>query len=68
LHSHDRRRFLQTIDSGQWQVVCYGHTHVAAVENRGKTLLINPGAIYRANPHSVAILDLPAARATLVEL
>lgn len=68
LHSHDRRRFLHSIDSGQWQVVCYGHTHVAAIENRGETLLINPGAIYRANPHSVAILDLPAVKATIVEL
>lgn len=68
LHSHDRRRFLHAIDSGQWQVVCYSHTHVAAVENRGETLLINPGAIYRANPHSVAILDLPACKATIVEL
>jgi len=31
-------------------------------------LLVNPGAIYRANPHSVAVLDLPAVKATIVEL
>lgn len=68
LHSHDRRRFRQCIDSGQWQVVCYGHTHVAAVERRGNVLLVNPGAVYRANPHSVAVLDLPACEATIVEL
>lgn len=68
LHSHDRRQFRQCIDSGDWQVVCYGHTHVAAVERRGETLLVNPGAIYRANPHSVAVLELPKCQATIVEL
>lgn len=68
VHSHDRRRFRQCIDSGDWQVVCYGHTHVAVVERRGDTLLVNPGAIYRANPHSVAVLELPECQATIVKL
>jgi putative phosphoesterase len=68
LHSHDRRRFRQTIDSGDYRLVCYGHTHVAAVDHRGETLVVNPGAIYRANPHSVAIVDLPAVEATIIEL
>jgi hypothetical protein len=30
--------------------------------------VVNPGAIYRASPHSVAIVDLPAVTATIVEL
>jgi putative phosphoesterase len=68
LHSHDGRRFRQTIQSGDYQLVCYGHTHLAAVERRGTTVLLNPGAIYRANPHSVAIVDLPAVEASIVEL
>jgi hypothetical protein len=68
IHSHDRRRFRECIDSGQWPVVCYGHTHVAAVERRGEVLLVNPGAVYRAHPHSVAVLELPACDATIVEL
>jgi putative phosphoesterase len=68
LHSHDGRRFRQTIDSGEYDLVCYGHTHVAAIDHRGKTLVVNPGAIYRANPHSVAVVDLPDIEATIVEL
>jgi uncharacterized protein len=68
LHSHDGRRFRQTIDSGEYNLVCYGHTHVAAIDRRGKTLVVNPGAIYRANPHSIAIVDLPAIEATIIEL
>jgi putative phosphoesterase len=68
LHSHDGRRFRQTIDSGNYRLVCYGHTHVAAIDRRGETLVVNPGAIYRANPHSVAVVELPAVVATIVEL
>jgi putative phosphoesterase len=68
LHSHERRRFRQTIDSGDYRLVCYGHTHVAAIDVRGETLLVNPGAIYRATLHSVAIVDLPAVEATIIEL
>jgi len=68
LHSHERRRFRGTIDSGDYRLVCYGHTHVAAIDPRGDTFVVNPGAIYRAIPHSVAIVDLPAVTATIVEL
>jgi len=68
LHSHDRRLFAASVGSGRYQAVCYGHTHVAAIDQKGDTLVINPGAIYRADPHSVAILDLPQKTATIIEL
>ena len=68
IHSHDRRLFAATVGSGRFPIVCYGHTHIAAVERRGDTLMINPGAIYRAKTHSVAVLDLPKMEATIVEL
>jgi len=38
----------------------YGHSHRAADERRGATRRINPGALYRANPWTVALLDLEA--------
>jgi putative phosphoesterase len=68
LHSHERRRFRQTIDSDDYRLVCYGHTHVAAIDRRGDTLVVNPGAIYRATPHSVAVVDLPSVEATILEI
>jgi uncharacterized protein len=68
LHSHDRRLFSASIGSGRYGTICYGHSHVAAVEQRGETLLVNPGAIYRASPHSVAVLELPENKATIIEL
>ena len=68
LHSHERRRFRETIDSGEYGLVCYGHTHVAAIDRHGETLVVNPGAIYRSDPHSLAVVDLPAVEATIVRL
>lgn len=68
LHSHDGRRFHEALHSGRWDLVCYGHTHIAAIERIGQTLALNPGALYRANPHSLAVIDLPALEATIIPL
>lgn len=68
LHSHERNRFREAIDSGRYGLVCYGHTHVAAIDRRGKTVVLNPGAIYRASPHSIAVVDLPAVEASIITL
>ena len=68
IHSDDRRRFQQTIHGGEFDLVCYGHTHVAAVERVADTLVLNPGALYRANPHSLAVVELSSLEATIVPL
>lgn len=68
LHSHDRAKFRHAIDSGNYDLVCYGHTHVAAVDRHSETLVVNPGAIYRANPHSLAVIDLPQLEVNIIKL
>ena len=68
LHSDDRRRFQDALNSGEWDLVCYGHTHLAAIERHGPTLALNPGALYRATPHSLAIVEMPSLHATIVPL
>jgi uncharacterized protein len=68
LHSHDREQFRTAIQSGKWQLVCYGHTHVASIDNHGNATVLNPGAIYRANPHSIAVVELPQIEATIVTI
>ncbi|QDU58555.1 metallophosphoesterase family protein [Aeoliella mucimassa] len=68
LHSHERRRFQEALDNPEYQFVCYGHTHL--VDDRcidGKHIL-NPGALYRAPKHSLAIVDLPSGEVNIVEL
>lgn len=59
LHGHDQQLLEELIDSGSRQLVCYGHTHVAERHQVGPTWVLNPGALYRANPHTIAIVDLP---------
>jgi putative phosphoesterase len=68
LHGDDFRRLDETIRDGRWQLVCHGHTHTSRCERFGTTLVLNPGAIYRANPHSIAVVELPTVRATIVPL
>ncbi|HMO64224.1 MAG TPA: YfcE family phosphodiesterase [Verrucomicrobiota bacterium] len=68
LHSHDGRRFQNALASGEWDLVCYGHTHVAAVDRHGETLALNPGALHRARQYSVAVVELPELAATIVPL
>lgn len=59
LHGDDRGRWEATATSGQFDLICFGHTHRRETSYRGKSLLVNPGAVYRATPHSVATIELP---------
>lgn len=68
LHGGDERLLEETICSGTWDLVCHGHTHVARLVRQGPTLVLNPGAVYRANPHTVAWVDLPSLAATTVAI
>jgi uncharacterized protein len=68
IHSHDARLFRQVCSSGEYDLVCYGHTHQAEQHRAGKTLILNPGALFRATPHSLAAVDLDTMEATIVPL
>lgn len=66
LHGDDTALLRQVSTSGQWNMVCHGHTHVARQVKEGGTLVLNPGALYRATPHSLAYVEFPALEATIV--
>ncbi|HEX5104532.1 MAG TPA: metallophosphoesterase [Pirellulaceae bacterium] len=66
LHSDDARRFRETIFSGRYDLVCYGHTHEAESHREGQTLVLNPGALYRAQPHTLAVVNLPTMEVEIV--
>ncbi len=68
LHGDDWQLLERTISSGQWDLVCHGHTHRRREDRCRGTLIVNPGAIYRANPHSFAVIDLPGLEVTSVAL
>lgn len=58
LHSDDHTAFREAIESGQYDLVCYGHTHEHETHSEGDTVVLNPGALYRAVPHTYAMVDL----------
>jgi putative phosphoesterase len=68
LHSDDRWRFLELARCNQFDLVCYGHTHVALQEHVGRTLVLNPGALQRARPRSFAVVDLATMKVTSVPI
>jgi uncharacterized protein len=62
LHGDDGAAKRQLLDGQAFDYVLQGHTHVWADQRFGRTRLINPGALYRANPKTVALLDLDLDR------
>ncbi|HEY1377012.1 MAG TPA: YfcE family phosphodiesterase [Gemmataceae bacterium] len=45
--------------SGHYDYLFYGHTHVAEQHHVGRTLVVNPGALYRARRKTCLVLTLP---------
>ncbi|QGJ71594.1 Phosphoesterase [Planctomycetales bacterium 10988] len=68
MHSHDARRFQQVSNSGQYDLLCYGHTHQKEHHRVNKTLILNPGALFRAASHTLAIVELPQLEITTLTL
>ena len=46
-------------NSGHYDYLFYGHTHVAEQHLAGKTLVVNPGALFRARQKTCLVLALP---------
>jgi len=59
LHGHQSEKMEQEIESGNWDLICYGHTHVPALQIRGRTMLLNPGAFKKVFRPTIAVVTLP---------
>lgn len=68
MHGDDSRLLRESAASNRWDMLCYGHTHVAKQEWQGRTLVLNPGAVHRANPHSIAAVELPSRTVHVVAI
>jgi putative phosphoesterase len=68
LHGDDRRLMGDVENSGHFDFLFYGHTHVAAEHRTGPTRVINPGALHRARPKSFVLLDLPSGDIERIEV
>jgi putative phosphoesterase len=59
LHGDDVGLLDETLASGTCDILCRGHTHQAESRWEKDILVLNPGAVYRARPHSIAVVELP---------
>lgn len=58
-HGHRPGAMTQALQD-QVHYLCHGHTHETRDDRHGRTRIINPGALFRATRHTVAILDTDA--------
>jgi putative phosphoesterase len=68
MHGDDFRRLRAVIESGTYDLVFTGHTHVAEDTREGRTRIINPGALHRARQPACAVLDLTTGTLTPLPL
>lgn len=57
-HGDDVSLLTRLVRSQKYDLVCHGHTHKSNISTQGRTLIINPGALYRAQHHSIAVVNL----------
>lgn len=67
-HGHDRDLLAELIAGGQFAYVCHGHTHEQRDQRLGGVRVINPGALYRAAQHTVALLDTDPDTVTFIPI
>ena len=56
-HGTLKQKLDERIKNGNYDYVLTGHTHLKRDEKIGKTRVINPGALFRVNPYTIALLD-----------
>jgi hypothetical protein len=70
LHGHETELLDAIIESGYFDAVIHGHSHSKGIEQKGKTLTINPGELcgYLTKNPTLAILDTVEQKARIIEL
>ncbi len=67
-HGHEQGLLHSLITGGKYDYIIHGHTHTRRDDRVHKTRVINPGAIHRARPRSVALLDVPSDTVTFMDV
>ncbi|MCP3682563.1 MAG: metallophosphoesterase [bacterium] len=68
LHGKDEKKLQSFIESGKFDYVLHGHTHVKRDEKKGNTRIINPGAHYFGGENNIAFLDVETDNLEFIEL
>ncbi|MGA2498319.1 MAG: YfcE family phosphodiesterase [Tepidisphaeraceae bacterium] len=68
IHGDDAGLKRRILAEQGYDYVFQGHTHVPEDVRIGRTRLINPGALHRANPRTVAVLGLEGGDLEFIEI
>ncbi|HMO51731.1 MAG TPA: metallophosphoesterase family protein [Kiritimatiellia bacterium] len=68
IHGDDFLRLRQACESGDYDMVCTGHTHQREDSRHGQTRIINPGALHRTREPGCAVLDLATGALTFLDV
>jgi uncharacterized protein len=70
LHGDETELLNTLIDSGYFNAIIHGHSHNRGIEQKGKTLVVNPGELcgYLTGKATLALLDTEKNTAEIVEL
>ena len=68
IHGDDTRLKRRLLEEQRHDYLLQGHTHVPRDERIGKVRVINPGALHRATPKTVAILDTESQALEFIEI
>lgn len=66
-HGHERE-FRAALQSPDLDLIFFGHTHRFEDNNKGGVRAINPGALFRANPRTCALMNLTTGHVTFLTL
>jgi putative phosphoesterase len=67
----DETELLEALaDSGYFNAIVHGHSHLKGVQLRGKTLVVNPGEVcgYLTGKTTIATIDTAKHEARIIEL
>ncbi len=67
-HGTDKRKLEGAINSRAFDYILTGHTHQKRDEQIGKTRVVNPGALFRITPYTIAILDVKNDTLEFIEI
>jgi uncharacterized protein len=65
-HISSQLRDLKRMDA--FDFLFYGHSHIAESHRTGRTLVLNPGALFRARPKTCALVDLNTGKVELIKV
>ena len=67
-HGTSIKKLDSAIKSNKYDYILTGHTHLKRDERIGKARVINPGALFRAYPCTIALLDIEKDKLEFVEI